>query len=207
MYIGYFIAVPIAVVIADAVWRVREGRTRILLQLAAAGVLAAAALAPVGAEYLSVRADYHQVRDISEVAGQRRRPAIVRGRQGQHSACGAGADRRRRRSGEGTVAGLFAVSLAALGFWTAGADPRRRRGPSSTAHDRDHRARLVVGPHVRIWGTVVTTHGSIRVAARDIVPGMNGMRVPARFAIIVVAGLSVLVGFGARPGRTAPRRR
>jgi uncharacterized membrane protein YfhO len=68
MYIGYFIAVPIAVVIADAVWHAREGRTRILLHLAAAGLLVVAALAPVGAAYYRARADYHQVRNLDEVA-------------------------------------------------------------------------------------------------------------------------------------------
>ena len=42
-----------------------------------------------------------------------------------------------------------------------------------------------------------------------IVPGMDGMRVPARFAIVVIAALSVLLAFGvdwligARRARTA----
>jgi hypothetical protein len=195
MYIGYFIAVPIAVVIADAVWRAREGRTWILLQLAAAGVLAAAALAPVGAAYYRARADYHQVRDINEVAAN-------------------GADLRSYVVGKNTVGvwrwlptavgvdpekellpGLFAVSLAGLGFCTAAADPRRRRWALVYGTIAAAAVVLSLGPHVRIWGTVVTTHGPYGWLLA-IVPGMDGMRVPARFAIIVVAGLSVLVAFG-----------
>ena len=67
---------------------------------------------------------------------------------------------------------------------------------------------LSLGPHVRIWGTVVTTHGPYAWLLA-IVPGMDGMRVPARFAIIVIAALSVLVAFGVDwlLRRAAPRFR
>ena len=195
MYIGYFIAVPIAVVIADAVWRARDGRPRILLHLAAAGLLAGAALAPVGAAYYRARADYHQVRDISEVAANSAdlRSYVV----GKNSVgvwrwlpTAVGVDPEKE-----LFPGLFAASLAALGFWTAATDPRRRRW--AIVYGTVAMAALVLslGPHVRIWGTVVTTHGPYAWLLA-IVPGMDGMRVPARFAIIVIAALSVLVAFG-----------
>jgi hypothetical protein len=208
MYIGYFIAVPIAVVIADAVWRVREGRTRILLQLAAAGVLAAAALTPVGAAYYRARADYHQVRDISEVAANSAdlRSYVV----GKNSIgvwrwlpTAVGVDPEKE-----LFPGLFAVSLAALGFCTAATDPRRRRW--AIVYGTVAMAALVLslGPHLRVWGRVVTTHGPY-AGLLAIVPGMDGMRVPARFAIIVIAALSVLVAFGVDwlLRRVAPRFR
>src|SRR5262249_20851463 len=50
---------------------------------------------------------------------------------------------------------------------------------------------------VHVWGRVVTNHGPYDWLLR-VVPGMNGMRVPARFAIIFFLALSVLVAFGAR---------
>jgi hypothetical protein len=51
---------------------------------------------------------------------------------------------------------------------------------------------LSLGPHVRIWGAQVTEHGPYSWLLA-IVPGMDGMRVPARFAIVVIAALSVLL--------------
>jgi hypothetical protein len=195
MYIGYFIAVPIAVVIADAVWRAREGRPRILLHLAAAGLVAGAALAPVGAAYYRARADYHQVRDISEVAanGADLRSYVV----GKNSIgvwrwlpTAVGVDPEKE-----LFPGLFAASLAVLGFWTAVADPRRRRWAIVYGMVAITALVLSLGPRVRVWGTVVTTHGPYAWMLA-IVPGMDGMRVPARFAIVVIAALSVLVAFG-----------
>lgn len=208
MYIGYFIAVPIAVVIADAVWRAREGRTRILLQLGAAGVLIAAALAPVAAAYLRVRADYHQVRGIDEVAvnGADLRSYLV----GKDSIgvwrwlpTAVGVDPEKE-----LFPGLFAASLAALGCYAAAADPRRRRWALVYGAIAIAALVLSLGPHVRIWGKVVTTHGPYAWLLA-IVPGMDGMRVPARFAIIVIAALSVLVAFGVDwlLRRAAPRFR
>jgi hypothetical protein len=91
--------------------------------------------------------------------------------------------------------GLFATGLGVLGFWTAAADPRRRRW--AIVYGLVAMAALVLslGPRVRVWGTVVTSQGPYGWMLA-IVPGMDGMRVPARFAIVVIAALSVLVGFG-----------
>jgi hypothetical protein len=195
MYIGYFIAVPIAVVIADAVWRAREGRTRNLLHLAAAGLLVAAALAPVGAAYYRARADYHQVRNLDEVAANSAdlRSYVV----GKNSVgvwrwlpTAVGVDPEKE-----LLPGLFALTLAAIGFWTAVTDPRRRRWAVVYGVVALTALVLSLGPRVRIWGTVVTAHGPYAWLLA-IVPGMDGMRVPARFAIIVIAALSVLVAFG-----------
>jgi hypothetical protein len=54
-YAGYFIAVPIAIVVVDGVVRATGARTRLLLQLAAAGLLVAAALAPAALAYYRAR--------------------------------------------------------------------------------------------------------------------------------------------------------
>jgi hypothetical protein len=68
-------------------------------------------------------------------------------------------------------------------------------------------ATLSLGPHVRIWGHLLTTHGPYGWLLR-LLPGMDGMRVPARFAIIAFLALSVLAAAGAavflvrRPART-----
>ncbi|MEP6467752.1 MAG: discoidin domain-containing protein, partial [Parafilimonas sp.] len=104
--------------------------------------------------------------------------------------------------------GLFAAGLAAIGLWTALGDPRRRRWAILYGSVALAALALSLGPRVRVWGTVLTTHGPYAWLLA-MVPGMDGMRVPARFAIIVVAALAVLVAFGVDwlLRRAAPRFR
>ena len=52
-----------------------------------------------------------------------------------------------------------------------------------------------LGPTVRVWGHVVTRHGPYSWLLK-VVPGMDGMRVPSRFAMIVSAALAVMAAFG-----------
>ena len=54
-----------------------------------------------------------------------------------------------------------------------------------------------LGPTMYAWGHVLTRHGPYEMLVR-VVPGMDGMRVPARFAIVVVAVLAVLAAYGTR---------
>ena len=168
MYVGYFIALPIAAVIADGVWRAPEHRARAVLHLAAAGLLVAAALAPLGAAYFRARTDYHQVRHIDEVVAHSAdlRSYLV----GKNSVgvwrwlpTAVGIDPEKE-----LFPGLFAAGFAAT------RSGHRRRG--SAAPTLGPRLRpiaaaaassLSLGPHLRIWGTVVTTHGPYAMAARD----------------------------------------
>ncbi|MCU1384268.1 MAG: hypothetical protein JWL71_2965 [Acidobacteria bacterium] len=195
MYVGYFIAVPIAAVVLDGLWRERHGRRRLVVNLAAASLLIAAVLAPVGAGYYRARADYHQVRSIDEVVANSAdlRAYIV----GKNS---VGAWRWLPTAvvvdpEKELFPGLFAATLAAIGMWTALADPRRRRWAVLYGSIAGMALILSLGPHLRIWGAVVTTHAPYAWLLA-IVPGMDGMRVPARFVIVVIAALSVLVAFG-----------
>jgi hypothetical protein len=195
LYVGYFIALPIAAVIADGLWHAPEQRSRAVRHLAAAGLLSAAALAPLGAAYYRARTSYQQVRQIDEVVA--------------HSA-----DLRSYVVGKKSVGvwrwlptavsvdpekellpGLFAAGFAVLGLATAAADPRRRRWAIVYGLVALSAVALSLGPQPHIWGTRVTTHGPYGWLLA-IVPGMDGMRVPARFAIIVIAALSVLVALG-----------
>ena len=194
-YVGYFIALPIAVVVADGVWRERNDRTRVLTHLAIASLLLGVALAPAGLAYYRARTGYHLVRNADEVVA-------------------ASADLRAYVVGKDSVGvwrwlptfvnidpekelfpGGFALCLAAVGCWSAARDPRRRRWAIVYGLVVVAAVTLSLGPHVRAWGTLVTTYGPYRWVAA-IVPGMDGMRVPARFAIIVIAALSVLFAFG-----------
>jgi hypothetical protein len=195
LYIGYFIAVPIAALIVDGLWRERNGRARTVAHLTAAGLLVAAALAPVGLAYIHARTGYHQVRQVYEVASHSAdlRSYLV----GKNSVgvwrwlpTAVGVDPEKE-----LFPGLFGLSLAAIGLWTAAADPGRKRWAILYGAIAAAAMVLSLGPYVRVWGTLVTTHGPYAWLLA-VVPGMDGMRVPARFAIIVVAALSVLIAFG-----------
>jgi hypothetical protein len=194
-YIGYFMALPIALVVADGLRPWRSVRVRALLPLAVAALAVGAALAPVVAAYVRARTDYHQTRSIEEIAS-------------------LSADARSYLVGKNTIGvwrwlptavstdperelfpGIFAVALGVIGFCAARRDPRRWRWARLYGLIAVAAAALSLGPIVRVWGTVLTTHGPYDWLLR-VMPGMDGMRVPARFAIIVVASLSVLVALG-----------
>src|SRR6185436_1055885 len=64
MYIGYFIALPVAAVAADGIVRSREGRGRAAWHLTVAGILAAAIMAPVASAYVRARTQFDQSRSL-----------------------------------------------------------------------------------------------------------------------------------------------
>ena len=102
--------------------------------------------------------------------------------------------------------GLFAIGLAAVGVAAGVSGERRRHWIGVYGAIAIAAIALSLGPQPRVWGTVITRHGPYAWLA-GMVPGMDGMRVPARFAIIFVAALSVLIAFGVdHPGATRQAR-
>jgi hypothetical protein len=195
LYVGYFIIVPIVAVVADGLWRAEGNRATAVRHLAAAALLVGVALAPFGAAYYRARRDYQQVRSVDEVVANSadlRSYVVVKNSVGawRWLPTAVGVDPEKE-----LLPGLFAACLAALGLCTAAADPRRRRWAIVYGLVALSAVALSLGPQPRVWGRILTTGGPYRWLLA-IVPGMDGMRVPARFAIIVVAALSVLVAFG-----------
>ena len=194
-YAGYFIALPIALVVLDGVLHAKEGRGRVLAHLCAAVLLAGLALAPAGLAYYRARTINHQVRGVDEIVAN-------------------SADLRAFVVGKDTVGiwrwlptavsidpekelfpGLFALCLAAIGIYAAIRERERRRTAVLYLVIAIAAIALSLGPHVRIWGLTVTEHGPYSWLLA-FVPGMDGMRVPARFAIVAIAAISVLVAVG-----------
>jgi hypothetical protein len=209
LYVFYFLAVPACIVMAEGLMRDRGHRCRQISELSAACLVVAALMAPVAHAYYRVRLDYQQVRSADEIAN-------------------GGADVRSYLVGKNSIGiwrwlptavttdperelfpGVAAVLLVGFAF--------RRVGDSHEPLRRWTRLygliavvalALSLGPHIRIWGWVVTAHGPYDWLLR-IVPGMDGMRVPARFAIVFFVALSVLAGCGASLAlarMTPPRR-
>ena len=194
-YAGYFIAVPIAIVVVDGVVRATGARTRVLLQLTIAGLLVVAALAPAALAYYRARTAHHQVRGVEEiVANSADLRAYVVGKNSigiwRSLPTAVAIDPEKE-----LFPGLFALALAAFGICAAAGDPVRKRWIVVYGIAAIVAVALSLGPHVRIWGTQITEHGPYSWLLA-LVPGMDGMRVPARFAIVVIAALSVLLAFG-----------
>ena len=97
-YVGYFIAVPIVVVVADGVWRERTERTRVLTHLAVASLLARRRARAGGPRLLSRAHRLSPGAQRRRSGGRQRGPARVRRRQGQRRRLALAADGRQHRS-------------------------------------------------------------------------------------------------------------
>jgi hypothetical protein len=196
-YAAYFIPLPVLIVIADALARDRVHRWRAALDISIAGLVIAAALAPVGAVYYRVRSTYGQVRSVGEVV---ERSADVRSYLVAKESIGVWRFLLKPPPFEPEkelFPGFAAIALGGIAIWG-----RRRREPRLSRWVWLYGAiaftgfALSLGPHVRVWGHLLTTHGPYGWLLW-MVPGMDGMRVAARFALIFVLGLSVIAGCGA----------
>jgi hypothetical protein len=195
-YVAYFMAVPLGFVALDGL-RARPERWRtIAVDLAAATIALAVILAPVALAYYRARATYEQVRTPEEIA---RGGADVRA----YVIAVNGVWRRwLPEAGLGDIEkqlfpGLVAPLLAGLGIVAAwGRRGDRRRWIVLYAAIAVAGFLCSLGPQVRLWGSLVTTHGPYEWI-QAVLPGMGGMRVPARFAIVFMFGLAVVAGCGA----------
>jgi hypothetical protein len=195
-YVAYFMAVPLVAVAADGLFAAPAPRGRTVLELSIAAVAILLILAPVGAAYYRVRTQYQQVRSSEEIeqggADVRAYLVAMTGIWRRWLPTPGAADIEKQLF-PGIGAPLLAFA-ALWGAWTRRTEERRWIALYSSIA----LAGLVLslGPHVRVWGTLVTEHGPYEWLL-NVMPGMTGMRVPARFAIIFMLGLAVVAGCGA----------
>lgn len=197
MYMAYMLALPVAIVIVAGVWRGRDEWRRSVAKFALAGLAIVIVLLPLAVPYYSARAGYRQVRDIVEIDPN-------------------GADLRSYLVGKRSVGILHTQPIPVIidpekelfpgvvVLALASAVLLRRKGAPSEpdwwlrVYALVALAALVCsfGPTVRVWGHVATRHGPYAWLLK-IVPGMDGMRVPSRFAMILNAALVVMAAYGA----------
>jgi hypothetical protein len=202
-YYLYFFALPVAVVVAAEAWRTLAGAgrdaglwppspRRLLIDLAVAAMAIGAALAPVAAAYLRVRERTGLRRVIGEMAGYSALPADYLARPGNLWLWGSAlpvADAERAM-----FPGLLAVVLAAIGLAAAWRSPRP--GGEASGRRRAYVAMYAAVLVLAVWmslGPLVP--GPYRLAL--LVPGFDGLRVPARFIAVVMLALAALAGAGA----------
>ncbi len=218
-YLIYFFALPVAVVIVREVLAERTTRWRRLVELTLAGACVVALLAPALHAYYRVRGEQGLVRLENEVRAF-----------GADLGSFLYADRRVATAplllGHAQPEGeLFPGAV--IGLLVAAAFLARRRAEEAETGVESARclwdfftirkryawialfaAVLALGPEIRAWGRVLVPTAPYGWLMH-VVPGLDGIRVPARMGVVVMLALAVLAGLGAARlfDRLAPRLR
>lgn len=203
-YFLYFTAIPVAVIAIDGLWRVRQDlRTRVPgLIVAACAVLAA--IAPVALAYMRVRREQGFTRTLADIVTYSATPEAY-----AHVSPRAWLWGRVLPPGREELQlfpGLLVVVLAAVavcGSW------RRRDSHELGAHSTSEQRHVVrlylgiaalmallsLGPQPELFGLRPPFAGPYAWLVA-VMPGLDGLRVPARMATVVYLALSVLAAFG-----------
>jgi len=190
-YLMYFFLLPAGVVVAMEIAMPRRPRRRTLRAVAIAGAAAGIVLAPIGLVYYGLQRERGFVRPLEALPGLSARVGdylhVPPGSWTWFGLLRTGIHERE------LFVGFVALAFACIGFTTG----LRRSG---------------VSPLGGSWRREIATYGLIAVLALwfsmgpgafgpydlayRIVPGMSGLRVPARLAVIVGLAVSVLAAAG-----------
>ena len=197
MYLGVFLLLPVALIVGHATV-VRRPRLRALplLQIVIGSLVLAAALAPVLVVYDRVQDDMGFGHSLEIV---RRYSADLR------SYLSVWIDRRplllwpEISADRALFPGLALLALAGSAVWIA----LRGRSDSATRSTVGLYTTVLLaafglslGPQPSAWGHPLGIASPYGVLL-DLVPGFDGFRAPARFALPALVALAVLAGFGA----------
>jgi hypothetical protein len=197
-YFLYFLSFAAAVVIVFHLDVVRSRWRVVLPQLAAAALAILLVLAPFVWAYVRSRAEtgvartYSDLINFSADAASYLVPAgIVRPYQWLPERWLQGPRVPERQ----LFPGVVAFGLATLALWRPGLKERKKTVRLYAAIGVLGFA-LSLGPEPTFWGSRLGAVGPYLAFAR-VVPGMNGLRAPARSSILVFLSLSVLAAVGA----------
>ena len=216
-YYLYFFALPVVAVIAFELWRRPEHRTHRIAQLGVAGALTLLVLAPIITTYYQVRTDQQLVRSREDIAWYSAdvasylegSPALTLWGDTLSSAPGRLPADPRRGGETDLFPGLVLPLLAALGIGSIGgsgftvtrAHNQRHGSPSVRpvallyAGIGTAALLLTLGPEPTAWGHRLPFSGPYDWLLA-VVPGLDGLRVPARLAVVVYLALAVLAATG-----------
>ena len=189
-YYLYFFLVPVVVLVSTELIWPRRPRTRLLVDLSAAALAVAVVIAPVAWVYFSLQRTRGFVRSFDEL------PALSAGL----------VDYFRVGYGAWTWGGLLHLGgperelfqgFVVLAFGVVGACTMRRTDQAPVLGSW----RRAVGGYVLItllavWFSMGPGTARPYALLFHILPGFSGLRVPARFAAVVIVGLAVLAGAG-----------
>jgi hypothetical protein len=197
MYAAYFMAIPAAFVIAGGTVANRANWRRLALDIAVAGIVVLAMLVPVLVPYYQARVAYRNVRNSVEIDMN---SADVISYVSPPEGIGIWQWLPTASAVEAEKALFPGILFIALGCAAA----------VHTRRSSDQARRLVIlygaiaavavvisfGPHVSAWGVKLTDHGPYDWLWW-VVPGWDGMRVPARFGSVALLALAVIGAIGA----------
>jgi hypothetical protein len=190
-YYFYFFLLPVASVAVVEIARPRLSRSRIVLDFAAAGLAIAAAIAPIALVYYRLQRDMGFARSADELGGLSAQLAdyfrVASGAWTWGGVLGSG-------SGERQLFHGFVVLLfAAIGVCTVGR--RDAVNPIRGTWGRAIGAYLLMAL-LAVWLSMGPGPGKPYGVLFHLVPGLNGLRVPARLAAVAIVALAVLAGAG-----------
>ena len=200
-YYLYFFALPVVAVIAFELWRRPEHRPHRMAQLGVAGAFTLLVLAPVIAAYYQVRTDQQLVRSREDIV--RYSADVASYLEGSPALTLWGDTLSSVGQETDLFPGLALPLLAAFGLASVAA--RGRAGqpgslsvrPIALLYAGIGTAALVLtlGPEPTAWGQRLLSSGPYDWLLA-VVPGLDGLRVPARMAVVVYLALAVLAAVG-----------
>jgi hypothetical protein len=198
-YYLYFFLLPIGVMTGIELLRPRMPRTRVVRDLSVAGAAILLALAPIVYVYFRLQREMHFMRDPGMLPGLSARLAdYFRVASGAWNWGGLLAD----GGGERQLFHGFAVmAFAVVGLCTVAARDRDEGSAEASVDGSRARQRRAVITYALIaalgvWLSMGPGPWRPYGWLYRLVPGFNGMRVPARLASVVILALAVLAAAG-----------
>ena len=190
-YYLYFFLLPVAVLAAVELASPRLPRARLAIDFALAGATIAAVMAPIALVYFRLQRDQGFVRSPDELPGLSAQLAdYLRVAPGAWSWGGllpsGGGERQ-------LFLGFVVMLFAAVGGCTIG-----RRAAASLPRDGWGRtvATYLTMTVLAVWLSMGPGPGRPYGLLFYVIPGLNGLRVPARLGAVVIVALAVLAGAG-----------
>lgn len=186
-YFTYYALLPLAIVGGVEAWRLRLPVARIALDAVPAALLVAIVMLPIARAYYVVRAQQGLKRPIADIAAQ---SADV----GDYFSA---APRLRLWGGMGAGRGEHELfpGAAAMVLALIGVAAWRRPAVRLYAAVMVAAVLLSLGPEPSAWGHPLGLPGPYALLLR-VVPGLDGLRAPARLAVVAQIGLAVIGAFG-----------
>ena len=203
-YYLYFFSLPVVVVVVYELIRGRQPRKRAVVGIASAAVLILLTLVPIASVYYEVRREQGLVRSRDLI--QLYSADLTSYLHISDSLWVWGGILQRGQAEGELFPGATVLALAAVALAVSRARPR----PGATAQRGGLTRRHVValyaaigllafllslGPEPTAWGTRLLATGPYDWLLA-IIPGLDGLRVPARIAMIVYLALAVLAAVG-----------
>jgi hypothetical protein len=199
-YFTYFGLLPLLIVGLVEWWRARVPLTAIARHFAPAAALALVVMLPVARAYYDVRGDTGQRRSDQDIRRNSADMGDYFGAAPQlHVWGGPGRGSEHELFPGAAALGLAAIALVAV-----------RRSPRTLIYAAVLGSAFVLslGPAPSAWGHRLGVPGPYWLLLH-VVPGLDGLRAPARLAVVVHLALGVLAAFGAAwvIDRVMPRAR